>query len=195
VGVRAATCHDDECGQQHASHACWARSNMWALTASVHDVCRWENCCKDNERSDNRWPQLIKSAAGTVSRRSRSTPPLHACCEHRQSLLHFHSPSDRRCLAAKTEADGECLDRGNKRLVDEVWHLWTRPPKRGDVDHCAASWSAKAMSESEFLNSNVHTPHPHSAKPQQAPQQRKFQQRGFEENATVCACVVRAAAS
>jgi len=51
------------------------------------------------------------------------------------------------------------------------------------------------MSESEFLNSNVHTPHPHSAKPQQAPQQRKFHQRGFEENATVCACVVRAAAS
>jgi hypothetical protein len=47
---------------------------MWALTASVHDVCRWENCCKDNERSDKRWPQLIKSAAGTVSRRSRSTP-------------------------------------------------------------------------------------------------------------------------
>ena len=49
------------------------------------------------------------------------------------------------------------------------------------------------MSESEFLNSNVHTPHPHSAKPQQAPQQRKFHQRGFEENATVCACVVRRA--
>jgi hypothetical protein len=116
---------------------------------------------------------------------------LHACCEHRQSLLHFHSPSDRRCLAAKTEADGERLDRGNKRLVDEVWHLWTRPPKRGDVDHCAASWSAKAVERKRI--SQFQCAHP-SPTPQQAPQQRKFHQRGFEENATVCACVARAEA-
>jgi hypothetical protein len=162
VGVRAATCHGDECGQQHTSHACWARSNMWVLTASVHDVRQWENCCKDNERSDKRWPQLIKSAAGTVSRRSRSFM-LVVNTGSRCSTFTHRATAD--VLLPRLKLTASALIAGTSALSTR--YGISGPDRPSVVTSTTARHRGvqRRWSESEFLNSNVHTPHPHLNKP------------------------------